>query len=189
VTDPKEVEASMKQNPFFPTELVSSTYRIDFERLYEEGYRGIIFDIDNTLVPHGAPADQKAVRLFERLKRIGFACCLVSNNKKPRVDMFNKDIQVYSVYLAHKPLSGGYRRAMEKMGTNKENTIVVGDQIFTDLWGGSFMGLKTIMVLPINPKEEIQIVLKRFLERPILWMYRHSRAFSNAHERKDPDVR
>lgn len=172
----------MRQNPFFPSELISSTYRIDFERLYREGYRGIIFDIDNTLVPHGAPADRKAVALFSRLKEIGFQCCLVSNNKKPRVDMFNKDIKVHTVFLAHKPLSGGYRKAMELMGTDKKNTLVIGDQIFTDLWGGSFMGLKTIMVQPINPKEEIQIVLKRFLERPILWLYRHSAHFSREHE-------
>ena len=172
----------MKQNPFFPSELIKSTYRIDFEKLYQEGYRGIIFDIDNTLVPHGAPADEKAVRLFDRLKKIGFQCCLVSNNKSPRVEMFNKDVHVHTVALAHKPLSGGYRKAMKLMGTDPGTTFVVGDQIFTDLWGGSFMGLMTIMVLPINPKEEIQIVLKRFLERPILWLYRHSGSFSNEHE-------
>jgi predicted HAD superfamily phosphohydrolase YqeG len=71
---------------------------------------------------------------------------------------------------------------MELMGTNRGNTLVVGDQIFTDLWGGSFMGLKTIMVLPIHPKEEIQIVLKRLLEKPILWLYRHSKSYSNEHE-------
>lgn len=174
----------MIRNPFFPSELISSTYRIDFERLFQEGYRGIIFDVDNTLVPHGAPADDRAVRLFARLKEIGFRCCLVSNNKRPRVEMFNRRVQVHIVWLAHKPLPGGYRKAMEKMGTGRENTLVVGDQIFTDLWGGSFMGLKTIMVLPINPKEEIQIVLKRFLERPILWLYRHSGSYSNEHERK-----
>ena len=172
----------MKQNPFFFFDLIPSTYRIDFERLYEEGYRGIIFDIDNTLVPHGAPADDRAVRLFKRLREIGYECCLVSNNKRPRVEMFNRDVNVHIVWLAHKPMSGGYRRAMELMGTDKENTLVVGDQIFTDLWGGSFMGLKTILVLPINPKEEIQIVLKRILERPILWLYRHSKRFSNEHE-------
>ena len=172
----------MKQNPFFPSELISSVYRIDFEKLYEEGYREIIFDIDNTLVPHGAPADEKAIRLFERLKKIGYQCCLVSNNKRPRVEMFNKDVHVHIVWRANKPLSGGYRKAMEKMGTDRNSTLVVGDQIFTDLWGGSFMGLKTIMVLPINPKEEIQIVLKRVLERPILWRYRHSKRFSNEHE-------
>ena len=170
---------------FYPSELIRSTYSIDFERLYQEGYRGIIFDIDNTLVPHGAPADERAVRLFERLKKIGFQCFLVSNNKRPRVEMFNKDVNVHIVWLAHKPLPGGYREAMKKMGTDIKTTLLVGDQIFTDLWGGSFLGMYTILVKPINPKEEIQIVLKRILERPILWLYRHSRSFSNEHEITD----
>jgi HAD superfamily phosphatase (TIGR01668 family) len=167
---------------FFPDEYYNSTYDIDFEALYESGVRGLIFDIDNTLVPHGAPADQKDIALFARLKKIGFACCLVSNNKSPRVEMFNKDVHVHTVARAHKPLSGGYQKAMKLMGTDPETTFVVGDQIFTDLWGGSFMGLMTIMVVAINPKEEIQIMLKRFLERPILWLYRHSGSLSNERE-------
>ena len=57
---------------FFPDEYVSSTYVIPFEKLYEDGYRGVIFDIDNTLVPHGAPADERARKLFRRLENIGF---------------------------------------------------------------------------------------------------------------------
>ena len=57
---------------FFPDEYVASTYVIPFEKLYEEGYRGVIFDIDNTLVPHGAPADGRAIKLFRRLGDIGF---------------------------------------------------------------------------------------------------------------------
>ena len=76
---------------FFPDRYVASTYVIDFEGLYKEGVRGLIFDIDNTLVPHGAPADERAKALFARLKAIGFRCCLISNNQKPRVEMFNKD--------------------------------------------------------------------------------------------------
>ena len=66
---------------FFPDRYVASTYVIDFEKLYEEGYRGLIFDIDNTLVPHGAPADARAIALFDRLKKIGFKCCLISNRQ------------------------------------------------------------------------------------------------------------
>ena len=74
---------------FYPGEYLDSTYVIDFDRLYEEGYRGIIFDIDNTLVPHGAPADERACALFAHLKELGFQCMLLSNNKEPRVKMFN----------------------------------------------------------------------------------------------------
>ena len=66
---------------FYPGEYVDSTYQIDFDKLYKEGYRGVIFDIDNTLVPHGAPADERAIKLFAHLKELGFSCMLLSNNK------------------------------------------------------------------------------------------------------------
>ena len=69
---------------FFPDEYLDSTYVIDFEKLYAQGYRGLIFDIDNTLVPHGAPADERAKELFIRLQKIGFQCCLLSNNRYER---------------------------------------------------------------------------------------------------------
>ena len=70
---------------FYPDVYLDSAYGIDYEKLYEQGYRGIIFDIDNTLVPHGAPADERSIALFERLRRIGFRSMLLSNNKEPRV--------------------------------------------------------------------------------------------------------
>ena len=72
---------------FYPDQYLASTYVIDFEKLYKEGFRGLIFDIDNTLVPHNAPADDRAIALFERLKSIGYRCCLISNNQEPRVKM------------------------------------------------------------------------------------------------------
>lgn len=159
---------------FFPDRYVASTYVIEFEKLYEEGYRGLIFDIDNTLVPHGAPADERAVELFARLKRIGFQCCLISNNQEPRVKMFNKDIQVDYVYDAHKPSTKNYVKAMEIMGTDKSNTLFIGDQLFTDVWGAKRAGITNILVKPIHPKEEIQIVLKRYLEKIVLHFYKKS---------------
>lgn len=156
---------------FFPDRYVASTYVIDFEKLYEEGIRGIIFDIDNTLVPHGAPADERAVRLFGRLKKIGYRCCLISNNQEPRVKMFNEKIQVDYVYNAHKPSTKNYKKAMEIMGTGTDDTLFVGDQLFTDVWGAKRAGIRSILVKPIHPKEEIQIVFKRYLERIVLHFY------------------
>lgn len=157
---------------FFPDEYVASTYVIPFEKLYEEGYRGLIFDIDNTLVMHGAPADDRAKKLFARLKNIGFDCCLLSNNQEPRVKMFNEEIGVHYICDAHKPSTANYEKAMEIMGTNKDNTIFIGDQLFTDVWGAKRTGIRNILVKPIHPKEEIQIVLKRQLEKIVLYFYR-----------------
>lgn len=160
---------------FFPDRYVASTYVIDFEKLYEEGYRGLIFDIDNTLVPHGAPADARAIALFDRLKKIGFKCCLISNNQEPRVKMFNEPIQVDYVYNTHKPSTKNYRKAMEIMGTDETNSVFIGDQLFTDIWGAKRTGISNILVKPIHPKEEIQIVLKRYLEKIVLYFYARSK--------------
>lgn len=159
---------------FYPGEYLDSTYDIDFEGLYAQGYRGLIFDIDNTLVPHGVKADERAKALFARLKKIGFRCCLLSNNKEARVKMFNEDVQVNYIYDAHKPSVKNYQRAMKILNTDKSNTIFVGDQVFTDIYGANRTGLRTILVKPIHPKEEIQIVLKRYLEKIVLFFYKRA---------------
>ena len=156
---------------FYPDEYVDSTYQIDFEKYYNAGYRGVIFDIDNTLVPHDAPADERAVVLFERLKKLGFSSTLLSNNKEPRVKMFNEEIQVDYVYKAGKPKRAGYQKAMETLGTDETTTVFVGDQLFTDVWGAKRTGITSYLVEPIDKHEEIQIVLKRYLEKPILYCY------------------
>lgn len=161
----------MMQN-FYPGEYLDSVYEIDFGQLYQDGYRGVIFDIDNTLVPHGAPADARAERLFAQLKSFGYRCCLLSNNKEPRVQMFNEKIKVDYIFNAHKPRSANYKKAMRLMKTDKGNTLFVGDQIFTDIWGANQAGIRTILVKPIHPKEEIQIVLKRYPEKVVLHFYK-----------------
>ena len=150
---------------------VDSSYVIDYKALYEKGYRGVIFDIDNTLVPHGAPADERAVALFEKLRGIGFQTMLLSNNKEPRVKMLADEVGSGYIYKAGKPGPKGYLRAMEQMGTDVGNTIFVGDQLFTDVWGAKRLGILNYLVKPIHPKEEIQIVLKRYLEKIVLRSY------------------
>ena len=156
---------------FYPDEYLDSTYEIDFDLLYKKGYRGVIFDIDNTLVPHGAPADARAEALFSHLKSIGFSCCLLSNNQRPRVELFNKNIGVNFIEDAHKPSVKSYQKAMKMMGTDTENTLFVGDQLFSDVFGARRTGIHSILVKPIHPKEEIQIVLKRYLEKIVLHFY------------------
>lgn len=156
---------------FYPHHEVESAYVIDYEELYEQGFRGIVFDIDNTLVPHGAPADERAVALFERLRKIGFATMLLSNNKEPRVKMFHDGVKSPYIFKAGKPGKAGYQKAMEQMGTTPENTMFVGDQLFTDVWGAKKADMETWLVKPIHPKEEIQIVLKRYLEKIVLFFY------------------
>lgn len=156
---------------FFPDEYLDSTYAIDFDKLYAQGYRGLLFDIDNTLVPHGAPADERALALFAHLKELGFKSCFISNNQIERVSSFNDVVKEQFIENAHKPSVKNYRKAMEMLGTDTSNTIFIGDQLFTDIYGAKRAGIRNILVKPIHPKEEIQIVIKRYLERIVLYFY------------------
>ena len=156
---------------FYPENEAESAYGIDYEGLYKKGCRGIIFDIDNTLVPHGAPADERAVALFVKLRDVGFSTVLLSNNKEPRVKSFADEVGSRYIFKAGKPGRAGYVKAMELMETRPETTLFVGDQLFTDVWGAKKAGIVTYLVRPIHPKEEIQIVLKRQLERIVLFFY------------------
>lgn len=161
-------------NRFYPKKYVRSAYDIPYEAFYRNGIRGIIFDVDNTLVPHGAPSDERAEALFERLRKTGLKTCLMSNNKEARVAPFAQAVHSGYLYKAGKPKISGYQRAMDKMGTGRAETLFVGDQLFTDIWGANRSGLYSILVEPINPREEIQIVLKRRLEWIVLWFYKRS---------------
>lgn len=161
---------------FYPGAYVDSTYTIDFQKYYDQGYRGLIFDIDNTLVPHGKPSTKESIALFERLHKMGFQTCLISNNQEPRVKPFAIDMKTPFVPDAHKPSTKNYRKAMEIMHTDKNNTIFIGDQIFTDVYGANRTGIFSILVKPIHPKEEIQIVLKRYLEKIVLFFYKRKKA-------------
>lgn len=157
---------------FYPDCYLRSAYEIDYESYYAKGYRGIIFDIDNTLVEHGAPADERSMALINRLKNIGFGIMLLSNNKEPRVKMFNDAVHVSYIFKAGKPARRGYEEAMQKLGTDVNTTLFVGDQLFTDVWGARNAGIFSILTQPIDKKEEIQIVLKRYLERIVLFFYK-----------------
>ena len=86
--------------------------------------------------------------------------------------MFNRDIGTNYIYNAHKPSTKNYVRAMDIMGTDRTNTIFVGDQLFTDVWGAKRAGIRNILVRPIHPKEEIQIIVKRYLEKIVLHFYK-----------------
>ena len=158
---------------FYPKEYLDSTYDIDFESFYKKGYRGVIFDIDNTLVPHGEPADERAIAFFQKLSDLGYKSILLSNNKEPRVKMFFDKVAASDyIYKAGKPKTKNYKEAMRRMGCEESNTLFVGDQIFTDVYGANLAGIYSILVKPIHPKEEIQIVLKRYLEKIVLFFYK-----------------
>ncbi len=149
---------------FYPCEMRDSAYEVEYEEFYEKGYRGILFDIDNTLVGHGAEADERAIALVKRLKETGYRICFVSNNKEPRVKSFCDALDAPYVYKAGKPKGDGYSKGLELLSLPKEQVLAIGDQIFTDTWGANRAGITSILVGQLEKKEEIQIILKRRLE-------------------------
>lgn len=155
----------------YPWAEASSAYQIDYQKEYDNGVRGVLFDVDNTLVPHGAPATAQAKELFEQLHHIGLKTCIISNNKEVRVSPFAKEVGSDYIYKAGKPSARGYEEGMQRIHTTPDTTIFIGDQIFTDIYGANKAGIRTYLVKPIHPKEEIQIVLKRYLERIVLFFY------------------
>jgi len=157
---------------FFPSEYTDSIRQINYRKLYDEGYRGILFDIDNTLVPYDMEHPNKEIiDLFEDIKKIGFKIALVSNNNKIRVTTFNEKLKVFAVHKALKPMTRNLKRAMQAIKTNKKNTVLVGDQIFTDIYGGNRIKIKTILVVPIAEKEEWITKIKRNTEKKIIKAY------------------
>lgn len=161
---------------FYPDERLTSVYKFDFKKLYDLGYRLLIFDIDNTLVRHGEPADAKSVYLFDKLRKIGFKTCVMSNNSKQRVEPFAAKVRAdYFIYKAGKPSSKSYLKAMRELGIELKHTAFFGDQLFTDIYGAKRLGIRNYAVKPIHKKEEIQIVLKRYLEKIVYYFYEKNR--------------
>ena len=156
----------------FPSAYEKNAYRIDYRDYFGRGYRGLIFDIDNTLVGDNAPADERSRSLVDSLKELGYRVVIVSNNCEERVKTFADALGASYVFKADKPSKKGYLEAAKKMGCKRDEVLVVGDQLFTDIWGANNAGIMSVLVKPIDKKEEIQIILKRIAERIILRSYR-----------------
>jgi HAD superfamily phosphatase (TIGR01668 family) len=138
-----------------PHKSVSSIYGIDTKALWEAGVRGIITDLDNTLVGAKDPqATPQLINWLKELAKMGFKIVIVSNNNRFRVAHFSDPLSVPYIYNARKPGSQAFVRAMNIMGLKPEQTVVIGDQMLTDVLGGNRLGLYTILVVPISPRDE-----------------------------------
>ena len=138
-----------------PQMIVNSIYEIDLEALKNRGIKGIITDLDNTLI--GAKDTQASPELEQWLRLVresGFKVVVVSNNRRKRVSQFAEPLNLPYIYKAKKPIRMAFRRAMRIMEVLPGETVVIGDQLLTDVLGGNRMGLYTILVMPIAPRDE-----------------------------------
>ena len=159
-------------NLLFPFEYVDSVFSIDYDKLFQKGYRGIIFDIDMTLVPHGYDSTKEIDELFKTIHRAGLKTLLLTNNSEERVKRFIKNIDTLYLCDAHKPDAAGYLKAVQMMGIRKSETVFIGDQIFIDIYGANRCGIASILVKYVTATVETKIGIRRNLEKIILAIYR-----------------
>ncbi|ABR48635.1 HAD superfamily (subfamily IIIA) phosphatase, TIGR01668 [Alkaliphilus metalliredigens QYMF] len=152
-----------------PDLYAESILEIDLNKLKERNIKGLIIDIDNTLVAWDIKyASERTKEWLMNLEKEGFKVCLVSNNTEDRVVTFNEHLKLPAIHRATKPRRGAFRKAMQMMGTDIQNTAIIGDQIFTDVLGGNRMGIATVLVVPIESKEFWWTTCVRKVERHVL---------------------
>lgn len=157
----------------FPDDYISTVYDVDFSVLAQEGYSAILFDVDNTLVPHDAPADERAISFFKYLRELGYKTATISNNSEPRVKIFCEAVGADTyIYKAKKPKPDAYIEGMERLSSDRSNTLFIGDQLFTDIAGANAAGVRSIMVKPILKWKETKFIrFKRVFEGILMGFY------------------
>ena len=147
-----------------------SIFDIDYDRLYEMGIRGLFFDIDNTLEPYNtAKPSEKTAAFLNELREKGFKVGVVSNAKKERTETFCGNVIPDRVYNAGKPLKKGFSEMCTRFGLTSSQVAMIGDQLYTDIYGGNRSGLFTVLVKPIDLSLEPPFVaFKRILEKPFM---------------------
>lgn len=154
---------------FYPKLYIDGFGDLDIPALKTRGIDGIVLDIDNTLVPYHVPSPTPEVIAFvAKLKENGISAVIASNNEGERVERFARELGVFAIYKAAKPLPGGLLRCAKTMGVHRKHTAVIGDQIFTDVLGANLCGMYSILVKPLPSAENTFFKVKRYFERIIL---------------------
>lgn len=164
----------------YPCEYVESVFSIDYEKIYNRGYKALIFDIDNTLVPHGKDATPEIEELIKQIQQIGFKVLFLSNNTEDRVKSFMKNMDC-CLYIndAEKPKREGYLKAIELLNEDKHNIIYIGDQLFTDIYGANKCGIDSILVKYIGYYKKDKKGIKRNIEKILLKKYNNNKRYKN----------
>lgn len=164
----------------YPCEYVESVFSIDYQKIYNKGYKALIFDIDNTLVPHGKDATPEIEELIKQIQQIGFKVLFLSNNTEDRVKSFIKNMDC-CLYIndAEKPKIEGYLKAIELLNEDKNNVIYIGDQLFTDIYGANKCGIDNILVKYIGYYKNDKKGIKRNIEKLLLKKYNSNKRYKN----------
>lgn len=160
-------------NRFLPNEHVKSIYDIQPEALKTRGIKGIITDLDNTLVPWDVEnATPEVEQWLQLMKEHDINVTILSNNNMDRVKAFSDPLGTPYVYSARKPLGSAFKKVAKEMNLKKEQIVVIGDQLLTDVLGGNSAGFYTILVVPIVESDAKITQFNRRIERMLLRYFR-----------------
>ena len=153
----------------YPKFYYKNVQSIDLEELYKLGIRGIILDVDNTLIYYKRFMPEKIKIWVEEAKSKSFKICILSNsNKKDKISKVAVDLDIKYLMAAKKPIKSGYKKALKLLDLPAESCVAIGDQVFTDVIGANRMNIVSIYVEPINKKEYWYTKWKRPIEAYIL---------------------
>ncbi|RMG25466.1 MAG: YqeG family HAD IIIA-type phosphatase [Armatimonadetes bacterium] len=171
VTDRSRVPSGLRR--FCPDHHVRSVAEIDPLHLREAGIEAVLLDLDNTLVAwKGHEIPDSTREWVQKCKEAGLKLCLVSNTRNaPRLEALSQELDVPYVRAKMKPSRQGFMRALERLQVKPEHAVMVGDQLFTDVWGANRMGMRSIWVERIHPREFVGTRVSRMVERILLrWL-------------------
>ncbi|AYC29694.1 YqeG family HAD IIIA-type phosphatase [Paenisporosarcina cavernae] len=155
-------------NYFLPSEFVKDVFTITPERLKSKNIRAIITDLDNTLVEWDRPgATPKLIEWFKSMKDAGIQVIIVSNNNELRVKSFADPLGIPFIFKARKPMGKAFRKALHLLDARKEEVVMIGDQLLTDVVGGNRLGIHTILVVPVAKSDGFFTRFNRMVERAI----------------------
>ena len=169
---------------FYPTFSYDKVEDIPYELFKKERITGIIFDMDNTLVDHKYKYNKNVKEWLRELRKKDLKICILSNS--PRTNVVKKiarELSMKYLYNAFKPWSFGFKKAMVLLDEKKENIVIIGDQLFTDIYGGNRFGIRTILVKPIEKKEFWGTRIKRPLERFIISKYKVDNKYGKGNDK------
>ena len=168
-----EVKTAVKPEMLRPAITANELAAIDIDKLQGLGVCCILLDIDNTVSPWGEETVTEAtLRWVSDAEKRGIRVAIATNGKKARVDRIAELLGADSIKSAGKPGIKKISRYLSECGIAPENCAMIGDQLFTDVWGARRVGIFSILTRPIDKKEEIQIILKRRLEWIVLYFYK-----------------
>lgn len=154
---------------FLPNEFVKDVYEISPEKLKQRGVKGIITDLDNTLIEWDRPnATPKLIEWLTSMRDNDIKVTIISNNKEERVKLFSDPLQLPFIHRARKPLLTAFQRALRKMDVKPDEVVVIGDQLLTDILGGNRLKLYTILVVPVANSDGWSTRFNRVIEKRIL---------------------